>query len=71
MIGRVKWYSDIKKYGFILAEKSEFFVHCSNIVSKGYKILKRGAEVEFLPEQTAKGWQAVQVVPLMKAKVKS
>lgn len=65
-IGRVKWFDNKKGFGFIVMDddqdKSEYFVHFSNIISKAtYKSLEENQEVTFDLEKTAKGIQAVNV----------
>lgn len=63
-IGTVKWFSDVKGYGFISREgASDVFVHFSAIRVDGFKTLSEGQRVEFSVEQGAKGPQAVNVVP--------
>ncbi|MEA3345527.1 MAG: cold-shock protein [Chloroflexota bacterium] len=64
-MGEVKWFSDDKGYGFIRqANGEEVFVHYSGIVGSGFKSLSEGQRVGFRVEQTDKGPQAVEVVPL-------
>ena len=59
--GTVKWYNEIKEYGFIEAENGEnIFVHKSGLyVSFGG--LDPGQEVEFDTKQGNKGLVAVNV----------
>ncbi len=60
--GKVKWFNNEKKYGFINAEDGkELFVHFSDIQTEGYKTLKKGDLVEFDVEQGPKGEKAVRV----------
>lgn len=68
-IGRVKWFSNEKGYGFIEAveSKQDVFVHFSDIVMEGYKTLKENAMVFFVLEQGAKGPGARHVCPLNEA----
>lgn len=64
-IGRVKWFSERKGYGFIVQEDGdEVFVHFTGIEGQGYRTLQEGQRVEFEVEQTAKGPQAVHVIRL-------
>lgn len=60
-IGRVKWFNNEKKYGFILIDDREVFVHFSAILKEGYKTLKKGQEVECDVVKGAKGERAVNV----------
>ena len=61
-IGRVKWFSDAKGYGFIeTTEGSDVFVHYSVIAMDGYKSLSEGQQVEFETVESAKGLQATKV----------
>lgn len=63
--GEVKWFNQSKGYGFITQEDGEdIFVHYSGIEGEGFKVLTEGQKVEFEVETTAKGPQAVHVIPL-------
>lgn len=61
--GKVKWFSNVKGYGFI--EKAgggpDIFAHYSAIKSDGYKKLLEGEEVYFDIVQGEKGPQAVNI----------
>lgn len=62
MIGRVKWFSNDKGYGFIeFKENEDIFVHYSAIELDGYKTLSEGQLVEFKLIETSKGYQAINV----------
>ena len=65
-VGRVKWFSDAKGYGFIQTTDEsvagkDIFVHYSEIVRDGYKSLITGQDVQFGLMETPKGLQAKNV----------
>ena len=63
--GRVKWFNEKKRYGFISREDgNDVFVHHSAIKGGGFKVLNEGDEVEFEVSQGPKGPQATNVVVL-------
>jgi CspA family cold shock protein len=63
-VGKVKWFSPQKGYGFIELDGSkDVFVHYSAIQSSGFKTLQEGQEVEFELVEGQKGPQAANVVP--------
>ena len=64
--GRVKWFNGTKGYGFITREEdgSEIFVHYTGIEGEGFRSLEEGQRVEFEIKETARGPQAVHVIPL-------
>jgi CspA family cold shock protein len=63
MEGFVKWYDDLKSYGFIQIEDGkDVFVH-RNALPIGTS-LQEGDKVEFDVEQTPKGLQATNVKKL-------
>lgn len=60
MKGTVKWYNDMKNFGFIeIEEGKDVFVH-RNAMEDGV-VLREGDEVEFEVEETDKGQQAINV----------
>jgi len=64
-VGRIKWFSDAKGYGFIEQEDGEdVFVHYSTIQGEGFKTLAEGQQVEFEFTQGPKGLQATKVTKL-------
>jgi len=64
--GTVKWFNASKGFGFISREggDDDVFVHHSEIKAEGYRSLDEGQRVEFTVEQSPKGPQATNVVPL-------
>lgn len=61
--GKVKWFCDVKGYGFIeLEQGKDVFVHYSVIQADGYKSLREGQEVEFDFKCGPRGHLAVCVV---------
>lgn len=63
MVGKVKWFSAEKGYGFIEREDGgDVFVHFSAIQDEGFKTLTEGQDVEFEIVEGARGPQASNVV---------
>lgn len=60
--GVVKWFHESKGYGFIDSQDKSYFVHYSQILKKGFKILKEGDKVSFTPVQADKGLCAENVI---------
>jgi CspA family cold shock protein len=62
MQGNVKWFSPERHYGFITGEdKKDYFFHSSEVQGDNGKIFE-GDEVEFIAEETKKGFSALKVV---------
>lgn len=62
MIGKVKWFSSEKGYGFLEKEDGgDVFVHFSAIQDQGFKTLTEGQQVEFDVVDGARGPQAANV----------
>ena len=63
--GIVKWFSNVKGYGFIeYGDAEDIFVHFTGIEMDGYRTLKEGQSVEFDAVEGARGLQATNVIPL-------
>lgn len=63
MRGKVKWFNNVKGYGFIECNDLEdIFVHYSAIRCDGYKTLNEGDIVDFKLVETTKGLQAIDVM---------
>jgi CspA family cold shock protein len=61
--GKVKWYNEMKSYGFIAVEgQKDVFVH-RNALPHGTS-LREGDEVEFDIEESPKGPQATNIKKL-------
>jgi len=69
VVGRVKWFSDSKGYGFIEVEgrSKDVFVHYSDIDGEGFKTLEEGATVEFEIEAGNQGDRARSVNKMAEA----
>lgn len=62
MQSRVKWFDNVKGYGFIeSSEGQDIFVHYKQIEGDGYKTLREGQQVEFELSEGDKGPLAVNV----------
>ena len=60
--GTVKWFNDVKGFGFITTDGGEdVFVHSSAIQARGFRSLSEGAQVEFDVIEGPKGLQAANV----------
>lgn len=59
--GIVKWFSDAKGYGFVACGGTDYFIHFKEIQADGFKSLKEGDKVRFVPSQSPKGPIATQV----------
>ena len=64
--GVVKWFNEIKGFGFIESEGQDYFVHFKNIKGEGFKTLHEKDNVEFNPAKGAKGMEARDVRVIVK-----
>jgi len=57
--GTVTWYESDKGYGFVRSDDgSDVYVHYSQIVTDGHRVLEAGQRVEFEVSDGARGPQA-------------
>ena len=61
--GKVKWYDEVKGYGFIETAEGDIFVHRTGLAS-GLTKLAEGQEVQFETRQGDKGVVAFDVTAL-------
>lgn len=60
MIGKIKFYNEVKKYGFILGnDLKNYFFHISEI--KFTEAIQRGHRVEFQIREKKKGYIAIDI----------
>lgn len=65
MLGRVKWFSAEKGYGFLEQDGGgDVFVHYTAIKGEGFRTLNEGERVEFEVTEGTRGPQAANVVRL-------
>ncbi len=64
--GFVKWFSEHKGFGFLVAEgvDGDVFAHFSDIQMKGFRALTPDAVVDFELVHSGKGLQAKNIVPV-------
>jgi len=65
MLGKCKWFSNKRSYGFLVSEgvEGDIFVWYASIQMEGFKKLKENQMVEFELVETEKGNQAINVKP--------
>ncbi|NIN65657.1 MAG: cold shock domain-containing protein [Anaerolineae bacterium] len=63
LTGTVKWFDQLKGFGFISREdgRGEVFVHRSDIKHVGVRVLYEGERVEFEVQRDPRGERAVHV----------
>jgi len=63
--GKVKWFNERKGFGFITPDdgSKDLFVHHTNIVAEGFRVLYEGQEVEYEAAEGKKGPEAQNVRP--------
>jgi CspA family cold shock protein len=61
--GKVKWFNDLKGFGFIEPDEGgpDVFAHFSAIDMDGFRTLKEGARVSYEVSQGPKGLMAAQI----------
>ena len=61
--GTVKWFNETKGFGFITPSGGgeDLFAHFKEIQGTGFKTLKEGQQVEFIPARGPKGMQATKI----------
>ena len=62
--GTVKWFSNVKGYGFANTDENEeddIFIHFSAIEMEGYRKLTSGQKIEFDINDGPKGLQASNI----------
>ena len=60
--GRVKWFNEVKGFGFIEDEAgADVFVHYTAVEDRNHKVLPEGVYVEFDRVDTERGPQAEKV----------
>ena len=68
MRGTVKWFDVRRGYGFITDEEGmDYFVHYSEIQGEGFKKLRDGQEVFFMPGEDEKGRCLARMVSVVRS----
>ena len=69
-IGKVKWFDVKKGWGFIEQDggSEDIFVHYSNIIGDGFRVLEDGETVQFNLVKGEKGLQAENVIRVQEQK---
>ena len=66
--GEIKFFDRKKRFGFIIAQESEYFFHAAAIRGGDYRYLQDGVKVTFALTQGRKGPQADDVMIVAKVK---
>lgn len=61
MLGRTKWFNDVKGFGFVETEQGDVFIHVTLLKKCGLKKLNEGDAVEIEVESHAKGLRAKSI----------
>lgn len=68
MRGTVKWFDVRRGYGFITDEEGmDYFVHYSEIQGEGFKKLRDGQEVSFMPGEDERGRCLARMVSVVRS----
>ena len=59
--GTIKFFDRKKRFGFIVADKQEYFFHATAAKPEDFKLLRDGAHVAFLVIEGKKGPQADKI----------
>jgi cold shock protein len=62
--GAVKWFDSTRGFGFAVTDIGDVLIHFSLLRVHDRRTLPDGAEVELEAIETARGWQATQVVSI-------
>jgi CspA family cold shock protein len=64
--GKVKWFNKKKGIGFIFSDNNsnDIFIHYSNIIGDGYKVLEEDDEIIFELENSEKGLIAKNITKI-------
>jgi CspA family cold shock protein len=59
--GTIKFFDRKKRFGFIVADKQEYFFHATSAKPQDFKLLRDGVHVLFVITQGKKGPQADKI----------
>jgi len=60
--GVVKWFDEKKGFGFVESLGKDYFIHFRDIKAEGFKVVKEGDKVSFMPEMSPRGPVAKSLV---------